>query len=175
MPSKTPTSFDFITTGEETKERNVQSALIAHIERFLLELGVGFTFVGSNYHLTIGEGDFYLDLLFYHTRLRRYVVIELKTGAFKAEYAGKMSLYLTAVDEQVKAPDDNPTIGLILCTSKDKVTAEYTLKNIQRPVGVATYETTNELPEPLKDQLPAIEELEKQLQAVRGEDMQSND
>ena len=120
--------------------------------------------------MKIGEGDFYLDLLFYHTRLRRYVVIELKTGAFKAEYAGKMSLYLTAVDEQVKAADDNPTIGLILCTSKDKVTAEYTLKNIQRPVGVATYEMTNELPEPLKDQLPSAQELEEQLRVVKEDE-----
>lgn len=166
---KDPYVFNFITTSEETKERNVQSALIAHIERFLLELGVGFTFVGSNYHLKIGEGDYYLDMLFYHIRLRRYVVIELKTGAFKAEYAGKMSLYLSAVDEQIKASDDNPTIGLILCTAKDKVAAEYTLKNIQRPVGVATYETTSELPEPLKEQLPTTTELEEQLQAVRDE------
>jgi predicted nuclease of restriction endonuclease-like (RecB) superfamily len=163
---KDPYVFDFITTGEETKERNVQSALIGHIERFLLELGVGFTFVGSNYHLKVGANDFYLDLLFYHIRLRRYVVIELKTGAFKAEYVGKMSLYLTAVDEQVKTAEDNDTIGLILCTSKDSATAEYTLRSVHKPVGVATYETTSDLPETLKDQLPAVEELEEQLRTI---------
>ena len=171
---KDPYVFDFITTSDETKERHLQSGLLAHIQHFLLELGVGFAFVDSNYHLTVGDDDFYLDLLFYHTRLRCYVVIELKTGAFRPEYAGKMNFYLSAVDKQVKRPDDNPTIGLILCSSKNKVTAEYALSDIQKPIGVATYQSTTLLPEPLKDQLPTIEELEERLQAVRDEDMQSN-
>lgn len=164
---KDPYIFDFITTNDETRERHMQSGLISHIERFLLELGIGFTFVGSNYHLIVGKNDFYLDLLFYHTRLHRYIVIELKNGPFKPEYVGKMSLYITAVDEQVKSDLDNSTIGLILCTSKDKITAEYTLRSVEKPVGIATYETTTELPEPLKEQLPNIGELEKQLREAR--------
>jgi predicted nuclease of restriction endonuclease-like (RecB) superfamily len=162
-----PYVFDFITTTSDTKERGLQSGLIAHIERFLLELGVGFTFVGSNYHVVLGDSDYYLDLLFYHTRLRRYIVIELKMGSFKAEYAGKMNLYLAAVDRQIKQPDDQPSIGLILCASKDKVTAEYALSDINKPIGVATYETTTALPKPLRDQLPAIQELEQSLRRVK--------
>ncbi len=168
---KDPYIFNFITTNDETKERHVQSGLIAHIERFLLELGRGFTFVGSNYHIVVGNEDFYIDLLFYHTHLRCYVVVELKMGAFKPEYVGKMGLYLTAIDMQVKAEEDNPTIGLILCKSKNSVTAEYALRGINRPVGVATYETTNDLPEPLKDQLPDIKELEERLQEAQGQDI----
>jgi predicted nuclease of restriction endonuclease-like (RecB) superfamily len=164
---KDPYIFDFITTSPETKERHLQAGLIAHIEKFLLELGVGFAFVNSNQHLKVGENDYYLDLLFYHARLKRYVVIELKTGEFKPEYAGKMSLYLTAVDEQIKGPGDEQTIGLILCTSKDKVTAEYTLRNIDRPLGVATYNTNTELPEPLREQLPEIKSLEQSLERLQ--------
>ena len=167
---KDPYVFDFITTSNETKERNLQSALIARIERFLLELGTGFTFVGSNYHVVVGDEDFYIDLLFYHIRLRRYVVIELKMGAFKPEYVGKMSLYLSAVDEQIKTPEDEPTIGLILCREKNKVTAEYALGSLNRPVGVATYETTAELPEPLREQLPDLEQLEKTLEQAQETD-----
>lgn len=167
---KDPYIFDFITTSPETKERHLQAGLIANIERFLLELGVGFAFINSNQHLKVGEEDYYLDLLFYHTRLKRYVVIELKTGEFKSEYAGKMSLYLTAVDEQIKAPDDEQTVGLILCTSKDKVTAEYTLRNINRPLGVATYNTSTELPEPLRAQLPGIKALEDNLERLKEDD-----
>jgi len=163
---KDPYVFNFVTTSDENTERNLQTALVRHIEQFMLELGIGFTFAGSNYRLQVGDNDLYLDLLFYHVKLRRYVVIELKTGAFKAEYIGKMSLYLSAVDELVKEPDDNPTIGLILCTSKDKTFAEYTLRNIQRPVGVATYETTRELPDPLKDQLPDIQMLTESVQRM---------
>jgi predicted nuclease of restriction endonuclease-like (RecB) superfamily len=167
---KDPYIFDFITTSDETKERHIQSELIAHIQRFLLELGAGFTFVGSNYHLVVGDEDFYLDLLFYHIRLRCFVVIDLKSADFKPEHAGKMNFYLTAVDEQVKHPDDNPTIGIILCKSKSKVKAEYALRNIQSPMGVATYQVTASLPETLKDQLPDIGEIEASLQEI-GEDI----
>lgn len=164
---KDPYVFDFITTNDETKERNLQSALIAHIERFLLELGIGFTFVGSNYHLKVGENDFYIDLLFYHVNLRCYIVIELKTGDFKPEYAGKLNFYLTAVDKQIKHPDDSPSIGIILCKAKDKATAEYAVQNIRSPLGIATYETTIELPGSLKDQLPNVRELEQSLEQVK--------
>jgi predicted nuclease of restriction endonuclease-like (RecB) superfamily len=165
---KDPYVFDFITTSEEeTKERNLQSALIAHIRHFLLELGVGFTFVGSNYHVQVGENDFYIDLLFYHIRLHCYVIIELKTGEFKAEYAGKMNLYLAAVNQQIKEPEDNPSIGIILCRSRDKATAEYALSDMQKPIGVASY--TTGLPESLRDKLPDVKELEESLEEIRGE------
>jgi len=163
---KDPYIFDFITTGDDTKERHIQNALLAHIQRFLLELGVGFTFVGSNYHVVVGDEDFYLDLLFYHLHLRCFVVIDLKKGSFKPEHAGKMNFYLVAVDKQIKHPSDNPTIGLILCETKSKVTAEYALTNIASPVGVATYNTAS-LPDELKDQLPDVTALEASLQKVK--------
>jgi predicted nuclease of restriction endonuclease-like (RecB) superfamily len=157
---KDPYVFDFLTTSEEIKERNLQSALLAHIQRFLLELGIGFTFVGSNYHVVVGEQDFYLDLLFYHIRLRCFVVIELKTTEFKPEYAGKMNFYLTAVDRQIKHETDNPTIGIILCKTKNTVMVEYALSDIRKPVGVASYQFTTSLPDALREQLPAIADLE---------------
>ena len=168
---KDPYVFDFITTHEEAKERHLQSALLAHIQQFLLELGVGFTFVGSNYHIVVGEEDFYIDLLFYHLQLRCFVVIELKRGEFKPEYAGKMNFYLTAVDRQVKHPSDNPTIGIILCKAKNKIMAEYALADIRKPVGVATYQFTTSLPDALKDKLPGIEELEAGLKDIEDEEM----
>lgn len=167
---KDPYVFDFIATGDETKERNLQSALLAHIQRFLLELGVGFTFVGGNYHLVVGDQDFYLDLLFYHIRLRCFVVIELKTTEFKPEYAGKMNFYLTAVDEQIKHQTDNPTIGMILCRGKgNHVVAEYALRDIRKPVGIATYQFTTALPDAFKAQLPTIADLEAQLKDADAE------
>jgi predicted nuclease of restriction endonuclease-like (RecB) superfamily len=169
---KDPYVFDFITTHEEVKERNLQSALLTHIQQFLLELGVGFSFVGSNYHIVVGGEDYYIDLLFYHLQLRCFVVIELKMGEFKPEYAGKMNFYLTAVDRQVKHPSDNPTIGLILCKTKNKVTAEYALADIRKPVGIATYQLTTSLPDALKDQLPDVEELEQGLRDIADEEDQ---
>ncbi len=167
---KDPYIFDFITTNDENKERHLQSALLANIQRFLLELGVGFTFAGSNYHLVVGNEDFYLDLLFYHLQLRCFVVIELKRGDFKPEYAGKMNFYLTAVDRQIKHSSDNPTIGIILCKAKNKIMAEYALADIRKPVGIATYQFTTTLPDALKDQLPAIADLEEQLKNVEEQD-----
>jgi predicted nuclease of restriction endonuclease-like (RecB) superfamily len=166
---KDPYVFDFITTSDETKERNVQSLLLANIRRFLLELGVGFTFVGSNYHIVVGGEDYYIDLLFYHIRLRCFVVIELKAGSFKPEYVGKLNFYMTAIDRQVKAPEDNKTIGIILCKTKNKATAEYALSNIHNPMGVATYRTTEALPEDLQDKLPALSELAARLEEVPEE------
>ena len=166
---KDPYVFDFITTHEEAKERNLQSALLTHIQQFMLELGIGFTFVGSNYHLVVGDEDFYIDLLFYHLQLRCFVVIELKRGEFKPEYAGKMNFYLTAVDRQIKHLSDNPTIGIILCKAKNKVMAEYALANITSPVGVATYQFTTSLPDELRDKLPEIEELVEGIKNMEDE------
>jgi predicted nuclease of restriction endonuclease-like (RecB) superfamily len=166
---KDPYVFDFITTSDENKERHLQQALLANIRRFLLELGVGFTFVGSNYHIVVGNEDYYIDLLFYHIRLRCYIVIELKTGGFKPEYVGKLNFYMTAIDRQVKEPEDKKTIGIILCKTKNKVTAEYALSNIQNPMGVATYQTSEALPEDLKGKLPDIKELEAHLEEVKEE------
>lgn len=165
-----PYVFDFLAASEETKERDLQSALLRHIQRFLLELGIGFTFVGSNYHLSVGDEDFYLDLLFYHIRLRCFVVIDLKTGGFKPEYAGKMNFYLAAVDRQVKHETDNATIGLILCKTKNKVIAEYALANITSPVGLASYRLTTSLPEALKEQLPDIAEIEEGLKGIEDDE-----
>jgi predicted nuclease of restriction endonuclease-like (RecB) superfamily len=161
---KDPYVFDFITTNDENKERNLQQALLASIRRFLLELGVGFTFVASNYHIVVGNEDYYIDLLFYHIRLHCYIVIELKAGNFKPEYVGKLNFYMTAIDRQVKEKEDKKTIGIILCKTKNKVTAEYALSNIQNPMGVATYQTTDALPEDLKDKLPDIKELAARLE-----------
>jgi len=160
---KDPYIFDFLSIGKEAKEREVEKALITHIEKFLLELGEGFAFVGRQYHLEVGDQDFYIDLLFYHLKLRCFVVIELKDGDFKPEYAGKINFYLSAVDDLIKHPDDNPSIGLILCKSKNNILAEYALKNMTKPIGLAEYKLTKSLPENLKTALPTIEELEEEL------------
>jgi predicted nuclease of restriction endonuclease-like (RecB) superfamily len=169
---KDPYIFDFLTLAKEAGERALQTSLLSHIQKFLLELGIGFTFVGSNYHLTVEGDDYYLDLLFYHIQLRCFVVIELKTHEFKPEYAGKMNFYLKAIDETIKHPADNPTIGIILCETKKKITAEYTLSNIQSPMGVATYQTGEALPEDLKDKLPDIKLLEERLEEIREENQE---
>jgi predicted nuclease of restriction endonuclease-like (RecB) superfamily len=161
---KDPYIFDFVSLSKKAKEHDVQKALIASVQKTLLELGIGFTFVGSNYHLVVGNKDYYIDLLFYHIRLRCFVVIELKIGEFKPEHAGKVGFYITAVDEQVKHSDDNPTIGIILVKSKEKVTAEYALQKMSGPVGVASYEYTTNIPEGLQGQLPNIEQLETSLE-----------
>ena len=133
------------------------------MEKFLLELGAGFAFVGRQYHLEVGEQDFYIDLLFYHLKLRCFVVIELKDKEFKPEYAGKMNFYLSAIDDTVKHPNDNPSIGLILCKTKNNVLAEYTLRDMTKPIGLAEYKLENSLPEDLKTNLPTIAELEDEL------------
>ena len=140
-----------------------KNALIEHLTRFMLELGKGFAFVGRQYHLAVGEQDFYIDLLFYHLKLHCYVVIELKSGPFKPEYAGKLNFYLTAVDEQVKAPEDNPSIGLILCRDRDNLVAEYALRDLNKPIGVSRYELSSTLPEELRTSLPTLEEVEEGL------------
>lgn len=160
---KDPYIFDFLTIEEPFHERELETGLIRHLEKFLLELGQGFAFVGRQYHLDIGEEDFYIDLLFYHLRLRCFVVIELKKGGFKPEYAGKMNFYCNVVDDRLRHDGDNPTIGLILCQDKKSVLAEYTLRGVAKPIGVSEYELTRALPASLQSALPSVEEIELEL------------
>jgi predicted nuclease of restriction endonuclease-like (RecB) superfamily len=163
---KDPYAFDFLTLGEDLVERDLERGLLDHIRQFLLELGVGFAFVGSQYHLEVGGQDFYLDLLFYHLRLRCFVVIDLKVSEFQPEFAGKMNFYLSAVDEQLRHKDDQPSIGIILCKTKNKVIVEYSLRDANKPMGVSTYQLTESLPKRLKESLPTVEELEAELGEV---------
>jgi predicted nuclease of restriction endonuclease-like (RecB) superfamily len=166
---KDPYHFDFLGLGEEAHERDIENALIRHITRFLLELGAGFAFVGRQFRLEVGESEFFIDLLFYHTRLKCYVVVELKATEFKPEHAGQLNFYLSAVDAEIKASDDKPTIGLLLCKSKDRVVAEYALSGIDKPMGVAEYQLVRALPEPLDTCLPSIEEIEAALEGELGD------
>lgn len=166
---KDPYSFDFLTLGEDAQERHLEAGLITHIREFLLELGQGFAFVGSQYPLTVGEQDFFIDLLFYHLKLRCYVVVDLKMRAFQPEFAGKMNFYLSAVDDLLRHPADAPSIGVILCKTKDNVVAEYALRDVNKPIGVSTHLTellTRSLPERLRSDLPSIEELESEAAMV---------
>ena len=167
---KDPYIFDFLSIGAEAHEREVEKALVRHMEKFILELGAGFAFVGRQYHLEVGDQDFYIDLLFYHLKLRCFVVIELKDKDFKPEYAGKMNFYLSCVDDLVKHETDQPSIGLILCKSKNNVLAEYTLRDMTKPIGLAEYRLTESLPENLKTALPTIEELEAELAKDLGDE-----
>lgn len=160
---KDPYIFDFLSIGEEAHEREIEKALVHHMEKFIIELGGGFAFVGRQYHLEVGEQDFYIDLLFYHLKLRCFIVIELKDKDFKPEYAGKMNFYLSAVDDLLRHENDQPSIGLILCKSKNNVLAEYALRDMNKPIGLAEYRLTQSLPENLKTALPSIEELEAEL------------
>lgn len=160
---KNPYSFDFLTISEDAREREIEQALVAHIKDFLLELGKGFAFVGSQYHLEVGGQDFYLDLLFYHLHLRCYVIIELKAGEFQPEFTGKLNFYLAAVDDTLRHPDDRPSIGLLLCKSHNQLIVEYALKDMAKPIGVSSYELTRALPEEMRTSLPTIEELEAEL------------
>ncbi len=161
---KDPYIFDFLSIGDQAQEREIEKALVDHIQKFLIELGAGFAFVGRQVHLDVGGKDFYLDLLFYHTKLHCFIVIELKTGELKPEYVGKLNFYLSAVDAQIKAPEDNPTLGILLCKTKNKVIAEYALKDISKPLGISEYRIGDSIPEKIKTALPSIEELEKGLQ-----------
>ncbi|MFN7352049.1 MAG: YhcG family protein [Burkholderiales bacterium] len=161
---KDPYLFDFLTLESDFHERELETGLIAHLEKFLLELGQGFAFVGRQYHLDVGDTDFYIDLLFYHLKLRCYVVIELKRGDFKPEYAGKMNFYCNVVDDQLRHETDKPTIGLILCQQPDRVLAEYALRGIDKPIGVSSFELTRALPKTLESSLPSIEQIEQELE-----------
>ena len=160
---KDPYLFDFLGVGKEADERAIESAIVQHITQFLIELGAGFAFVGQQVHIEVGGDDFYMDLLFYHLKLRCYMVVELKAGAFKPEHTGQLGFYLSAVDSQVKAEQDNPTIGLLLCKSKNRVVAEYALRDSNKPIGVAEYQLIESLPAELQTGLPSIEQIEREL------------
>ena len=171
---KDPYNFDFLTLSSEAKERDLERALLDHIRQFLLELGVGFAFVGSQYPLEIAGQDFRLDLLFYHLRLRAFIVLEIKATTFKPEYAGKMNFYLSAVDDLLRHPSDQPSIGLILCKSKDQIIVEYALRDTAKPMGIAEFRLFEKLPENLKKSLPSIEDLEAELVAAPEPDDQTS-
>lgn len=160
---KDPYNFDFLTLAQEAQERDLERGLLAHVQQFLLELGVGFALVGSQVPLEVGGEDFRIDLLFYHLKLRAYIVIDLKMTPFKPEYAGKMNFYLSAVDDLLRHADDQPTIGLILCKAKNRLVAEYAIRDIAKPLGVAEFRYLEQLPEQLKGTLPTIEEIEAEL------------
>lgn len=160
---KDPYNFDFLTLRSDAVERDLEKGLLEHLRLFLIELGVGFSFVGQQYHLDVGNQDFYIDLLFYHLKLRCYVVIDLKMSAFRPEYAGKMNFYLSVIDDRLRHPTDQSSIGIILCKSKDKVVVEYALRNIVKPLGVSAYELTESLPKKLKGNIPTTRELEKEI------------
>ena len=160
---KDPYRLDFLGLAKEAQERAIESALVTHITQFLIELGSGFAYVGRQVHIEVGGDDFFIDLLFYHLKLRCYVVIELKAGPFKPEHTGKLSFYLSAIDGKLKHPDDQATIGILLCKSKNSVVAEYALRDTTKPIGIAEYQLVQSLPESLKTNLPSIEEIEAEL------------
>jgi predicted nuclease of restriction endonuclease-like (RecB) superfamily len=161
--TKDPYDFDFLTLGDDARERDLERGLLDHLRQFLLELGVGFAFIGSQYRLSVGNQDFFIDLLFYHLKLRAYVVIDLKMKAFEPEFAGKMNFYLSAVNDLLRHPDDQPSIGIILCKTKERIVAEYALRDINQPIGISEYRLAESLPEKLQGSLPTIEELEIEL------------
>jgi predicted nuclease of restriction endonuclease-like (RecB) superfamily len=160
--TKDPYNFDFLTLGDDAHERDLERGLLDHLRQFLLELGVGFAFVGSQYRLAVGDQEFYIDLLFYHLKLRAYVVIDLKMRSFEPELAGKMNFYLSAVNDLLRHPDDQPSIGLVLCKTNDRIVAEYALRDVNKPIGISEYRLAD-LPDRLKGSLPTIEELEREL------------
>jgi len=167
--TKDPYNFDFLTLGGDAHERDLECGLLDHLRQFLLELGVGFAFVGSRYRLAVGDQEFYIDLLFYDLKLRAYVMIDLKMKSFKPEFAGKMNFYLSAVNDLLRQPDDQPSIGLILCKTNDRFVAEYSLRDTNKPIGMSEYRLAESLPEKLKGSLPTIEELENELGSATQE------
>lgn len=160
---KDPYLFDFLTLEKPFHERELETSLLHHLQGFLVELGTGFAFVGRQVHMEVGDDDFYIDLLFYHLKLRCFVVIDLKVGPFKAEHAGKMNFYLSAVDDRMRHDTDQPSIGLILCEDKNKIVAEYALRGMNKAIGVSAYQLTRALPKKLQSALPSIDQLEKAL------------
>ena len=160
---KDPYIFDFLTLEEPFHERELETSLLHQLERFLLELGQGFAFVGRQFHVEVGDGDFYIDLLFYHLKLRCFFVIDLKKGAFKPEYAGKMNFYLAVIDDKIRHETDAPSIGLILCQDRNQIVAEYALRGATSPIGISEYEITRALPANLRSALPTVEEIESEL------------
>lgn len=160
---KNPYNFDFLGLEEDALEREIENAMMNHITKFLIEMGKGFAFLGRQYSLIVSDIEYFIDLLFYHIQLRCFVVVELKSGKFKPEYTGKLNFYLSAIDSQLKHENDNPSIGLILCKNKDKIEAEYSLRDIQKPIGISECILTQALPDDFKSQLPTIDQLENQL------------
>lgn len=165
---KDPYKLDFLGLGAEAEERAIEQALVDHVATFLVELGAGFAYVGRQVSLKVGDSDFFLDLLFYHLRLHCYVVIELKATEFKPEHVGQLGFYMAAIDGEVKSEVDGPTIGLLLCKTKDEVVAEYALRNVNAPLGVSEYDLVKALPEPLATNLPSIEQIERELQGGKA-------
>ena len=161
---KDPYIFDFLTMSDDYLEKDLEKSLIDHISKFLVELGAGFAYVARQYHLEVGDDDYYIDLLFYHLKLRCYVVIELKKGRFQPEHAGKLNFYLSIVDDKLRHPSDQKTIGLLICRDNNKIVAEYSLRDINKPIGISEYQLTTAIPDDLKGSLPTIEELEKELE-----------
>ncbi len=165
---KDPYNFDFLTLHDDAVERDLERGLLEHLQRFMLELGAGFAFAGSQYRLEVGGEDFYIDLLFYHLKLRCFVVVDLKMGAFKPEYAGKLNFYCSAVDDLLGHAQDSPTIGILLCKSKNNVVVEYALRDVAKPLGVAEYRLAQALPEHLQGSLPTVEQLEMRVEGRRA-------
>lgn len=163
---KSPYSFDFLTISDDAHERELERGLIEHMRDFLMELGIGFSFLGSQYPIVVSEKEYRLDLLFYHVHLHCYIIIELKMGEFIPEHSGKMSFYVAAVDNMLRSDRDDPTIGIILCKSKDKTTVEFALQGSQQPIGVATYQLQSDLPPKLQENLPTVEQLEVEVAAA---------
>lgn len=165
---KDPYVFDFMTMSKPFQEKDIEKQLVAHITKFLLELGKGFAFVGQQFHIEIAENDYYIDMLFYHIKLKCYVVIELKNTKFIPEYAGKLNFYLSAIDSLIKQEEDKPTIGILLCRDKNNIEAEFALRDINKPMGISEFQFTEILPEELKSSLPTIEEIEAELKNIDG-------
>jgi predicted nuclease of restriction endonuclease-like (RecB) superfamily len=163
---KDPYNFDFLSMSKKYNERELEDALLEHISHFLLELGSGFAFVGRQYRLVVGGDEFFVDLLFYHIRLKCYVVVELKTVKFKPEFAGQLNFYVSAINAELKEPNDNPTIGILICKSKNNTVVEYALNSIDNPIGVSEYELVSKLPTEFKSTLPTIEEIEAELKNI---------
>lgn len=159
---KDPYIFDFLDLNARSKEKELEEGLTAHITRFLLELGRGFAFIGRQYHLEVAGQDFYIDLLFYHVELRCYVAVELKIGDFKPEYAGQINFYLSAIDKHLKHKDDNPSIGIIICKTKNRIIAEYALSDLNKPIGVSEYRLSKHIPDRLKKGLPSSDQIENE-------------
>ncbi|MBY0374981.1 MAG: PDDEXK nuclease domain-containing protein, partial [Bryobacteraceae bacterium] len=172
---KDPYNFDFLTLDKDARERDIERGLLDHLRQFLLELGSGFAFVGSQVPLEVGGEDYRLDLLFYHLKLRVFIVAEVKAGPFRPDYVGKMNFYLSAVDDLLRHPSDQPSIGLILCRSKEGIVVEYALRDIGKPMGIAEFRLTESLPDSLKSTLPSIEELESELDARTQDDGTSHE
>jgi predicted nuclease of restriction endonuclease-like (RecB) superfamily len=166
---RNPYNFDFLGLDNDAIERDIEKAMVKHITRFLVELGKGFAFVGRQYALNVSDNEYFIDLLFYHLQLRSFIVIELKSGKFKPEYAGKINFYLSAIDSQLKHHTDNPSIGIILCKTKDQIEAEYSLRDIKKPIGISEYLLTQALPKEFENLLPSVEQLEAQLSRFENE------